>query len=104
MRHAVLVQTGYRAIADEIRGRIRTGALKPGERLPGVRAIAATYGVTQGTAAAALRTLATEGYVTVEPSVGASVAATLPAEAVSLEERVTRLEQRLDRHEHGHTK
>ena len=61
------------ALASAIRGRIFDGELAPGDRLP-ERELTERYGVARHSVRAALRALAAEGLVTIEPNRGASVA------------------------------
>jgi DNA-binding GntR family transcriptional regulator len=65
------------AIADAIRQEILDGALDPGARLREHR-LAETYGVARHSLRAALRALAAEGLVKIEPHRGAHVAALTP--------------------------
>jgi DNA-binding transcriptional MocR family regulator len=65
------------AIALDFEGRIRTGDLSAGERLPTVRALAAELGVDPGTAAAAYRLLRERGFVISDGRRGTRVAAQL---------------------------
>lgn len=53
----------YRQIADEIRGWITTGALRPGDRVPSVRQIARRWGVAIATATRVVAVLREEGLV-----------------------------------------
>jgi DNA-binding GntR family transcriptional regulator len=79
------------ALASAIRGRIFDGDLAPGDRLP-ERELTERYGVARHSVRAALRALAAEGLVVIEPNRGASVAR-LDAEGVrSLFELRTALE------------
>ncbi|NDU72993.1 GntR family transcriptional regulator [Actinomadura sp. DSM 109109] len=59
----------YRAIAAEIRSRIESGELRPGDRVPSIRQIAQRWGVAVATATRAAAVLREEGLV--EPRVGA---------------------------------
>ncbi|WP_024805908.1 GntR family transcriptional regulator [Nocardia sp. BMG51109] len=59
----------YRTIAAEIRTRIETGDLRPGDRLPSIRQIAHRWGVAIATATKVTAVLRQEGLV--EPKVGA---------------------------------
>ncbi len=52
-----------RDVYRSIRDRIDTGALRPGERLPSTRALAADLGVSRSTVVAAYEQLAAEGYI-----------------------------------------
>jgi DNA-binding GntR family transcriptional regulator len=61
------------ALAGAIRGRIFDGELAPGDRLP-ERELTERYGVARHSVRAALRALASEGLVVIEPHRGASVA------------------------------
>lgn len=59
----------YRAIAAEIRSRIESGKLRPGDRVPSIRQIAQRWGVAVATATRAAAVLREQGLV--EPRVGA---------------------------------
>ena len=61
------------ALASAIRARIFDGELAPGDRLP-ERELTERYGVARHSVRAALRALAAEGLVVIEPHRGASVA------------------------------
>ncbi|WP_086832288.1 TetR/AcrR family transcriptional regulator C-terminal domain-containing protein [Streptomyces sp. NRRL B-24572] len=63
----------YLAIAAEIRRRVHTGELAPGDRVPSTRAITREWGVAMATATKALAALRQEGLVRVEPGVGTVV-------------------------------
>lgn len=58
----------YRRIVEELRGRILSGDLRPGDRLPSVRQIAQRWGVAVATATRAMATLRDSGLV--ETTVG----------------------------------
>ncbi|PYC74916.1 GntR family transcriptional regulator [Micromonospora arborensis] len=58
----------FRRIVEEIRGRILTGDLRPGDRIPSVRQIAQRWGVAAATASRAMATLRDSGLV--ETTVG----------------------------------
>jgi DNA-binding GntR family transcriptional regulator len=60
-------------IRDLIAGMIGRGELGPGDRLPPIRSIAAQYEVGPGTAARAVRLLATEGLVETKGRAGTFV-------------------------------
>lgn len=62
------------AVAEDV----RRGRLRPGERLPGSRALAERLGVHRNTVLAALQELAAEGWVRAEPARGVFVAVDLP--------------------------
>lgn len=55
----------YLQIADKLLEQITSGQLSPGDRLPSLRDLAKTYGVSPVTAGKALAHLQTEGYATV---------------------------------------
>ncbi|MFJ4869614.1 TetR/AcrR family transcriptional regulator C-terminal domain-containing protein [Streptomyces sp. NPDC088757] len=65
----------YRAIAAELRRRIRAGELSPGDRVPSTRSITREWGVAMATATKALAVLRQEGLVRPEPGVGTVVTA-----------------------------
>ncbi len=65
----------YLRIAAEIEGRIRSGALAPGDRVPSTRQITRDYGIAIATATKVLAELADRGAVTAIPGVGTVVAA-----------------------------
>ncbi|WP_424883301.1 GntR family transcriptional regulator [Streptomyces sp. SLBN-8D4] len=51
-------------MADELRGRIRSGVLRPGQRMPTQKALALEFGVERGAVRQALRTLQAEQLLT----------------------------------------
>ncbi|MFB6567350.1 GntR family transcriptional regulator [Streptomyces noursei] len=65
----------YRRIANEIIARIRSGELRPGDRVPSVQAIIDTEGVSRATAARIPGVLRSEGWAIATPGVGTIVAA-----------------------------
>lgn len=60
-------------IAEEIRRRITSGELKPGDRVPSARQITQAWGVAIATASKALAMLRTEGLVRAVPGIGTVV-------------------------------
>ena len=78
-------------LAAALRARILDGDLRAGLRLP-EQELCTTYLVARHTARAALRALAAEGLVVIEPHRGARVAALGPAEVEGLYELRTALE------------
>jgi DNA-binding GntR family transcriptional regulator len=60
----------YLQIAAELRDRVRTGDLEPGQTVPSVRSIVRDYGVAMATAQRALGALRAEGYIRTERGVG----------------------------------
>ena len=79
------------ALATALRARILEGELGAGERLP-EGALTERYAVARHTVRAALRALAVEGLVTIEPNRGARVASLAPADVQSLFELRAALE------------
>ncbi|MGW2561109.1 TetR/AcrR family transcriptional regulator C-terminal domain-containing protein [Streptomyces sp. NPDC001514] len=73
------VDPPYLRIAADIRRRITTGELAPGDRVPSTRCIAQDWGVALATATKALTTLRLEGYVEARPRAGTVVAGRRPA-------------------------
>jgi AcrR family transcriptional regulator len=72
----------YLRIVDEVRQRIASGELRPGDRVPSARRITQDWGVAIATATKVLATLHQEGLTMVLPGVGTVVAGTaLPAAA-----------------------
>ncbi|MCF3177761.1 TetR/AcrR family transcriptional regulator C-terminal domain-containing protein [Streptomyces sioyaensis] len=71
----------YRRITDEIRRRIDTGELVPGDRVPSTRRITQEWGVAMATATKVLTTLRQEGLVRAVPGVGTVVAEPASARA-----------------------
>src|SRR5215510_13311106 len=60
-------------IAREIRRRITSGELRPGDRIPSARQITREWGVAIATATKVLATLRQEGLVEARPGVGTVV-------------------------------
>jgi len=79
------------ALAGALRARILDGALAAGDRLP-ERELTERYGVARHTLRAALRALAAEGLVRIEPHRGASVARLSARDVVGLYELRAALE------------
>jgi len=70
----------YEQVRAQLAGHIRAGALRPGDKLPVVRALAADLGVATNTVARAYRELESSGLVTTRRRVGTIVqAAPAPA-------------------------
>ncbi|WP_045747440.1 GntR family transcriptional regulator [Actinoplanes rectilineatus] len=69
-----MVEPPYLRICEDIRRRITAGELKPGDRLPSTRALAAQQGVAMATAAKALTALRQAGVIRSQPRVGSVVA------------------------------
>jgi DNA-binding transcriptional MocR family regulator len=60
----------YRNLANEYRSAIESGALRPGERFPSVRALMGRHEVSLSTALQVCRTLETEGWLEARPRSG----------------------------------
>lgn len=67
---SVIIQLDYRdarpiyvQIKDGVKRMIATGAMAPGERLPGIRELAATLSINPNTIARAYKELEQEGYI-----------------------------------------
>lgn len=63
----------YRQVAAQLRHRITTGRLQPGDQLPSLAVLTEEYGISPMTARAAIRELSTEGLVVVRQGQGAFV-------------------------------
>jgi len=61
----------YEQVRDGLRHLVITGAIAPGEKLPSVRALAASLAINPNTIQRAYAALESEGYVTAEPGRGA---------------------------------
>lgn len=68
-----------RQIAQRLREAIASGELKPGERLPSTRTLAASLGLSRGTLAEAFDQLSAEGYLDARVGAGTRVASDLKA-------------------------
>ena len=80
----------YALVAEKIRGRIASGLLEPGAKLPPVRELAYRLGITPGTVARAYTVLTEEGLLQGEVGRGTFVARPQPApvdEAIDPDER-----------------
>ncbi len=71
----------YRRVYDRVRHSIIDGRLKPGERVPSARALAAQLGVSRGTIDVAYAVLSGEGYLIAEGARGTFVSPALPHHA-----------------------
>lgn len=63
----------YQAIAAELRAKIESGELSPGDQVPSVTQLTEQYKVTKGTALRALGVLRDEGLTEVSPGWGTFV-------------------------------
>lgn len=68
-----VAQPEYLRIAAELRQRIASGQLAPGDQLPTLPALCASYGVSETTIRNALRLLATEGLIETRARAGTRV-------------------------------
>jgi GntR family transcriptional regulator/MocR family aminotransferase len=73
-----------RAIAEDV----RRGRLRPGDALPGSRALAVSLGVHRNTVLAAYQELEAQGWIVTTPGRGTFVAASLPEDAFDASARV----------------
>lgn len=69
-----MTQPPYRRIAEDIRRRIDSGDLKPGDAVPSARQITKDWSVALATATKALAALRQDGLVTAVPGIGTVVA------------------------------
>lgn len=68
----------YHQLMEQIKHAIETGALRPGDQLPGIRALAETLVVNPNTVAKVYRELEHEGVVDLRHGMGAFVTDTTP--------------------------
>jgi DNA-binding transcriptional regulator YhcF (GntR family) len=68
------VEPPYRQIVSDVRHRIETGELRPGDRVPSARAITREWGVAIATATKAHAALREDGLTVARPGVGTVVA------------------------------
>ncbi len=85
-------EAAYEQIAAQIREAVATGALEPGQPLPGVRSLASDLGVNLNTVARAYRLLEEQGFVRIRERSGVEV--TTPAKRAAPEARAA-LEEEL---------
>ncbi len=64
----------YRRIAAELRQKIESGQLRPGEQVPSASQLCQDYAVSRNTALRALRVLRDEGLIATEQGWGSFVA------------------------------
>ena len=77
----------YLQIVDQVRRLIALGALRPGDRLPAVRDLAAMIRINRNTAARAIQELEREGVVRTQVGLGTFVAEEPPAANLASGER-----------------
>jgi DNA-binding GntR family transcriptional regulator len=63
----------HQQVAEIIRARIRSGALQPGDRVPGITGMMQEFGIARTTAGKVLAVLREEGLITVTPGWGSFV-------------------------------
>ncbi|WP_190193542.1 winged helix-turn-helix domain-containing protein [Streptomyces minutiscleroticus] len=80
-KRPVRPQRSHREVAEALRDRIRTGELRPGQRLPTQTRLAEEFGVERGAVRQALRILRSENFLADVPRGGPAIVA-LPAERV----------------------
>jgi DNA-binding GntR family transcriptional regulator len=68
----------YQQIATDLRERINSGDLAPGDMVPSITTLAQEYGVSKGTAVKALDVLRREGLTRTVPGWGTFVAERAP--------------------------
>jgi GntR family transcriptional regulator/MocR family aminotransferase len=73
----------YRQVYEHIRAAIRSGQLRPGDRLPSTRSLADRFGTARGTMDAAYAILAGEGYVVGRGPAGTVVRADLDGRVIA---------------------
>lgn len=73
----------YRQIYTRLRSAVADGLLKPGDRIPSARALAAELGLARGTVESAYSLLAAEGYIEARGQAGTVVATGLKAISVT---------------------
>ncbi len=76
----------FRSVADEVAAEIRSGALKPGDRLPPQRAFARRYGIANSTATRVYQELGRRGLTVGEVGRGTFVRATAATDPPALGE------------------
>ncbi|WP_419737094.1 PLP-dependent aminotransferase family protein [Pseudomonas sp. COR18] len=83
----------YLMVYRRIRGAIGDGQLRPGDRVPSVRALAAELNLARGTVEAAYALLVSEGYLTARGQAGTIIAQDLPAAPAQPPSGTTKAEQ-----------
>jgi GntR family transcriptional regulator len=72
----------YLQLMDQIKHGIETGALQPGDQLPGIRKLAETVVMNPNTVSKAYRELEYEGYIEVRHGAGAFISAKFHSDEV----------------------
>jgi DNA-binding GntR family transcriptional regulator len=88
----------YRQIADDLRRRVGSGDLAPGDMVPSELTLVEQHGVSRGTVRSALALLVDEGLIEVVPGQGRRVVGTSmsPEPTTAYERIATELRGRLD--------
>jgi DNA-binding GntR family transcriptional regulator len=86
----------YRALADSIIERIRSGEFPPGSKIPSMRDLRSEETGGERTVHEAIRLLTAEGWVTTAVGRGTFVVDQLPTRTRSAEERIAELEAQLE--------
>src|SRR3954470_11658398 len=73
----------YLQLMDQVKHGIETGALRPGEQLPGIRPLAEELVINPNTVAKAYRELEHEGVIELRQGAGAFVAGNAAAKSVT---------------------
>src|SRR5256886_17004028 len=73
----------YLQLMEQVKHAIETGALRPGEQLPGMRPLAEELVINPNTVAKAYRELEHEGVIELRHGAGAFVSANAPAKKVT---------------------
>ena len=73
----------YVQLMEQVKHAIETGALRPGEQLPGIRPLAEELVINPNTVAKAYRELEHEGVIELRHGAGAFVSANAPAKKVT---------------------
>ena len=71
----------YLQLMEQVKHAVETGALRPGEQLPGIRPLAEELVINPNTVAKAYRELEHEGVIELRHGAGAFVSANAPATA-----------------------
>src|SRR5690242_15945562 len=77
-----MTEPPYQRIAAELRARIRTGELKPGDRIPSARQITRDWSVAIATATKVLAALRQDGLVEAVPGIGTVVSTAVVSSTV----------------------
>ncbi|TGA97449.1 winged helix-turn-helix domain-containing protein [Streptomyces sp. MZ04] len=81
----------YKVVANELRQRIRSGQLRPGDRIPSSRTLQDRFQIAGATALSAIRLLRQQGFVQTTHGRGSFVADPLPADTGSPDQAPPRM-------------